>query len=114
MRVSFCIDLALGETLEVEVGQHCSMRKQIPMELKAAGQVMAQVSGRGRFHIVVEVVAVGRVRTVIDDATCPFHGSDPTQVGHSLLGDHHLGRMLTMVDVGAEWHDRRDLSPFGH
>ena len=31
-----------------------------------------------------------------------------------LFGDHHAGSMLTMVDVRAEWHDRRDLSPFGH
>jgi hypothetical protein len=40
------------------------MRQQIQMELKAAAQVMPQVSGRGRFQIVVEVVALGRVRTM--------------------------------------------------
>ena len=59
---------------KIKVGQHGTMLKQIPMEFKAAGQVMAQVSWRGRFHIVVEVVAIGRVRTVVNQSASPFQG----------------------------------------
>ena len=76
---------------EIKVWQHGTMLKQIPMELKAAGQVMAQVSGWGRFHIVVEVVAIGRVRTMVNQSASPFQGPDPAQVGHPLLGDHDEG-----------------------
>ena len=63
MRVSFATNLALGKTLEVE-GRAAWLHAPADSDgVQSSGPGHGAGVRAGRFHIVVEVVAVGRVHS---------------------------------------------------
>ncbi len=101
------------ELVQVKPGEHGSVLDQIAMQLETTCQIVADVARTRPFDITMEVVAVGRVGTAVDQATRAFCGYQAAKVGHSLFRDHDMHGMLAVVRVATEGNDRGDSPPLG-
>src|SRR5262245_49925271 len=83
------------------------------MQLETTCQVVADVACTRPPDITMEVVAVGRVGTAVDQPTRAFCRSQAAQIGDSLFRDHEMHGMLAVVHVAAKGNDRGDSPPLG-
>src|SRR4030095_2431576 len=88
-----------GELVEIELGEHGSVLDQIAMQLETPCQVVAKVARTRSLDVTMEVVAVGRVGTPVDQPARAFRRTQAAQIGDSLLGDHEMHGALDVLPV---------------
>lgn len=92
---------------------HVAAGEEFLVEGEGCVEIVGSLTSETELQIVAEQFLIHRVNAVLDDFLCLLNGVFATKIGHALVCDEDIDRVLRMVKVRNHRHDVGNLSTLG-